>query len=169
MSAEAVSEAIRIHQEAVSNHAAATAKAKAISDRLQTVRIRMQELTAARVSGNATGKHADEFILLSADAELLESMHRTALDQARDLEKEVSKAASHFNEAQRQHDRDLAAIEYAALHQKLTEVEAVFVRLLASTHAAGRCIGHVGLSQSWQPSQPLQRAISYGVAPTVEH
>jgi hypothetical protein len=170
MSAEIVSEAHRLNREAVSNHKAALGKADAIAARLQAVKTRMAEITAARVEGSATGhQHSDEFILLNADAELLQAMHRTALDQARDLEKEVSKSASHFNEAQRQHDRDLAAVEYDALHQKLVAVEAVFVRLLAATHAAGRRVGHVGLSQSWQPSQPLQRAISYGVAPTVEH
>ena len=168
MSAQVIAEATRIHQEHASRHAAAATKAKAISDRLQEVRSRMQAITNERVAGHATGAMADEFILLNSDSELLESMHREAQSQAAEIANDVNQAQRHIQDAQLQHGREQAEIEFYALSQRTKEIEAVFIRALAATAAAGRRIGHVGLSQSWQPSQPLQRAISYGVAPVVE-
>lgn len=166
MTTESLAKGVRQHQDAVAAHKVATDKAQAIADRLAAVKARMAEITAARVSGNATDQEAAEYAALAGDSELLAKMHAEALAAAKLAGDTVHEAYIWYTDAQNAHNREQAAIEFEALKAKTAEIEAVFIRAIAATAAAGRAIGHHTLSQSWTPGHDLHRAISFGVAPT---
>lgn len=167
MTAENLARGERLHQEAIAAHQAASDKAQAITDRLASIRTRQQAITESRLAGTSNDQEAAEYAALTGDAELLGKMQIEAQAAIKTATDQAHGAYVWYTDAKRAHDREQAGIEYEALRAKTAEIEALFVRAIAATHAAGRGVGHHTLGQSWQPSQPLHRAVHYGVCPEV--
>ncbi len=111
MTTENLARGVRQPQKAVAAHKAATDKNQAIADRLAVVKARMTEITAARVSGNATDQEAAEFAALQGDAELLAKMHAEAQAAAKLASDTVHDAYAWFTDAQNAHDAGHAVHE----------------------------------------------------------
>lgn len=167
MSVESLATAKRLFAEATEVHREAVNKLHGITERLGTIRNRLSEITQARVAGTATGQDADEFVLLTADAELLGSMLAEAQRTVQKLQSIATARLNELQTAEKIHALDQAGIEFAALSMKTREIEAVFVRAIAMTHAAGRKLGYHVLSQSWRASEPLDKAMRLNVPPEV--
>lgn len=167
MSAKRLATATRLHNESAELHREADNKVHSIADRLGTIRNRMAEITQVRISGTATGQQADEFVLITADANLLDSMLTDAISNVQERQAVMQARLREVQEADKAHQHEQAAIEFSALQDKTAEIEALFVRAIALSDAAGRKIGHSVLGQSWRPCEALDRAFKYGIAPAV--
>jgi hypothetical protein len=167
MSADQVAAARREHGEATELHRESHEKLNSIVYRIGTIRSRLAEITSARIAGTATGKDADEFVLLNADSELLASMLTAAQQTVQERHALVISKTQELTEAEKAHALEQAGIEFTALSLKTQELEAVFVRAIALTHAAGKKLGHFSLFQSWKPSAPLDKAMRLNVPPEV--
>lgn len=165
MSAETLSTANRLFAEASEAYREANDRLSGISECLGSIRNRLSEITQARVAGTASGQDADEFVLLTADADLLGNMLAEAQLTAQELRATADARLSELQNEEKNHAIEQAGIEFAALSMKTREIEAIFVQAIAATHTAGRKLGHYVLSQSWRPSEKLDRAMRYGVPP----
>lgn len=165
MSAETLATANRLFAEASEAYREANDRLSGISERLGSIRNRLSEITQARVAGTASGQDADEFVLLTADADLLGNMLAEAQLTAQELGATADARLSELQNEEKNHALEQAGIEFAALSMKTREIEAIFVQAIAATHTAGRKLGHYVLSQSWRPSEKLDRAMRYGVPP----
>ncbi len=165
MSAETLATANRLFAETNDAHREANDRLSEISERLGSIRNRLSEITQARVAGTATGQDADEFVLLTADADLLGHMLIEAQHTAQELQAAANARLRELETEEKNHALEQAGIEFAALSMKTREIEAIFVQAIAATHTAGRRLGHYVLSQSWRPSEKLDRAMRYGVPP----
>ncbi len=167
MSAKQLAAATRLYNESTELHREADSKVHSIADRLGTIRNRMAEITQSRISGTATGQQADEFVLITADANLLDSMLTDAISNVQERQSVMQARLREVQAAEKAHQHEQAVIEFAALQAKTAEIEALFVRAIAISDAAGRKIGHSMLGQSWRASEALDRAMKYGIAPQV--
>lgn len=165
MSAETLATANRLFAEVNEACREANDRLSGISERLGSIRNRLSEITQARVAGTASGQDADEFVLLTADADLLGNMLAEAQLTAQELQATADARLSELQNEEKNHAIEQAGIEFAALSMKTREIEAIFVQAIGATHTAGRKLGHYVLSQSWRPSEKLDRAMRYGVPP----
>lgn len=152
-------------EEAEQRQQEAHSKAQKIEQRLTECRQGQQQITAARLDGNAPADSAAEFAALGADIAALEKMHRTAQAEAAliSTDKERNMLAELENMLRRAQDQEL----FTALAGKVSEIELLLCKAIAAAHQAGRKIGHHSLIQSWKPSDALNRAVHYGVSPEV--
>lgn len=167
MSAKQLAAVTRLYNESTELHREADNKVHSIADRLGTIRNRMSEITQSRISGTATGEQADEFVLITADANLLDSMLTDAISNVQELQVVLQARLREVQAAEKAHQHEQAVIEFSALQGKTAEIEALFVRAIALSDTAGRKIGHSVLGQSWRPTEALDRAFKYGIAPQV--
>lgn len=165
MNSQAIAAARLKLEEAEQRQQEAQAKLQKIEHRLAECRQRQQEITAARLDGTATPDSAAEFGALAADISALEKMGATAQAEAAliSTDKERNTLAELENMMRRNQDQEL----FTALAAKVTEIELLLCKAIAAAHQAGRRIGHHSLSQSWKPSNALDRAIRLGVSPEV--
>jgi len=167
MSAETLATANRLFAEANEALREANERRSDITERLGLIRNRLSEITQARVAGTASGQDADEFVLLTADADLLAHMLTDAQATVQDIQATANARQNELQAEERNHALEQAGIEFAALSMKTREIESIFVQAIGATHAAGKRLGHYVLSQSWRPSEQLDRAMRFGVPPEV--
>lgn len=165
MTVENIAKGERIHFEAVGELEAAQEKEESINSRLKDASDRMRAISQRRIDGQATEAETAEFAALHGDADLLQTMLTAAQAETKLANQKVHEAFVWSTDAARAHERERAAIEYEALKLKTQDIEKVFCKAIGMTARAGRKVGHHTLSQSFQPSQTLHRAINLGVAP----
>ena len=166
-SPETLAQIERAHLSAARVHQEASDKVQAIEQRLTTIRDRMEAISAARIAGTATAEESDELLLLTHDAKALEKMLTDAQAEVKTNGDHLHTVAVAYSDAQVAHRREQAQLELLALRQKAVVIDAMLCRAIAETHRAGKALGHSVLSSSWQPSQPLHRAIVMNVPPEV--
>lgn len=167
MSHDNIAKSQRIHFEAVSELEVAQEKESSIDVRLKDASARMRAISQLRIDGKATENETAEFAALHGDTALLTTMLETAQAETKLATQKVHEAFVWSTDAARAHDREQAAVEFQALKTKTQEIEAVFCKAIGMTARAGKRLGHHSLSQSFQASQALHRAINLGVAPPV--
>ncbi|MBY0576353.1 MAG: hypothetical protein K2P67_07150 [Gallionellaceae bacterium] len=165
MSAETLATANRLFAEAKEALREGNEKLSSITERLSLIRTRLSEITQARVAGTATGQEADEFVLLTADADLLAHMQTDAHATVQDIYATVNDRQNELQAEEKNHALEQAGAEFMALSDKTREIESMLMQAISATHSAGKKLGHYLLSQSWRPSEKLDRAMRYGVPP----
>lgn len=161
-----VAEARRVLEEAQSVHRAATEKVAQIDTRIAACRARQQQITAARLEGEATTADAAEFAALVGDVETLTGMLAGAQTEAVATTSACDEALRRLAYVEQQAARALAEAEFAALAQKSAELDAALCKIIGHMHAIGKgMLGHVSLTQTWRPSSDLDRALRLNVCP----
>jgi len=155
----------RLHSESVADHKTAQAKQNGINDRLKDIAAQMTAITQRRIDGTSSDHEASEFAALAGDSQLLTGMLATAKAETKLAADKIHACYVVHDDAKNAHDRQQAQVEYIAMLAKTSEIEAVFVKAIRATALAGKKVGHFVLSQSFRPSEPLDRALRLGVIP----
>ncbi len=165
LDSETLARGERLHAEAVAEHETARAKQKEIDERLKGVSAKMHDITQRRVSGQSTDAETAEFAALHADAELLRKMLADAKNVTALAADKIHAVVIAHDDARQAFDRQQAEMEFNALLATTREIETVFCKALRAVALAGKKVGHHTLSQSFQKSDALHRALDLGVIP----
>lgn len=136
-----------------------------ITARINAIFTRQQAITRARIEGASNTTETAEYAALSGDAEALNSMLQKAQSEADRTQKVVNDLTAELARVRADHALELKHETMHALRHRILEIETVLMQAVRELHQEGVALGQRQLSQNWQPSSELYRAITLGVPP----
>lgn len=164
MSIEQLAEARRAHSEATARHSAALDKVRSIRDRIEWSEAKRTEIAQKRLAGQASEADTNELVALGIDLDTLRSMLADAQAAADACQPDEAVRQLAFAERQVENERDMATMN--ALATRAEALDRALCACIRDIHKIGRNrMGHSSVSQSWRPTEALDRCMRLGVCP----
>lgn len=138
-------------------HEAAKDAADRLRQRVDAIRQRSAEITAARLDGTAGPESAAELFALSEDARILDGLHRDAEDHAATMRPDREKAA--LAQAEADLRRATEEAKHAALVAHAREIEALYLRAVRAVQKAARQRGARTIREAFEFDGDLSNAL----------
>lgn len=161
--AEALSGARLKLAEAKTRHDAAQADAVAIAQRITDLTQRQQAITQSRIAGTAKPEDAAEFVAINGDLDVLREMNSEAKAAAAKLEPVLER--QQVAQAEQDLRQYVNEASYEALQDRTREIEALFLKSLAATYAAGKAMGKRTVGDAYSFAPALRSCITHNYIP----
>lgn len=138
-------------------HAEAKDAADQLKKRITAANEARSAITARRLAGEATEADAAEYMALSGDLEVLEGLHRDAIDHADAAKPDRERAA--LAQAEADLRRATEEAKHAALIAHTREIEALFLRAVRAVQKAARQRGARTIREAFEFDGDLSNAL----------
>lgn len=141
-------------------------QADALDARITEARGRQQAITRTRLEGEGTPEEAAEFSALAGDIQLLTELHQEAKAKLLPLGQAMSAAEANVHRQTEAWGRHQEEEAFKALSIRTAEIEALLIKAVRAQHEAGKAMaGHQLVTQSWRPTQDLEKLFRLHVLP----
>lgn len=141
-------------------------QADALAARIAEAQGRQRSITTSRIEGEGTQAEAAEFAALAGDIQVLGEMHQEAQGKLLPLGQAVSAAEANVMRQAQAWERHQQEEVFKALATRTAEIEALLINSVRALHESGKAMsGHQLVTQSWRPTQDLEKLFRLHVLP----